>query len=234
LLAVPSYDEAAEGRLLRCLPAAPGVDRAVDVPHGSRMWLIVGLGNPGRDYEGTRHNVGFDVLDVLARRHRVTFGTKFKGELGQGSIGGQSAALLKPQTFMNLSGQSVQPTMAFFKIPLETIVVVHDDLDLELGQIKLKRGGSSGGHNGLKSIDGALGPDYLRIRAGIGHPRSKAPPGAAREGNVVGHVLGAFKGKDAEDAAILVQNCADAVEMLLREGLEKTQMKFHALKPAPR
>jgi PTH1 family peptidyl-tRNA hydrolase len=213
---------------------AAAVDRDVDVPQRDRMWLVVGLGNPGREYEGTRHNVGFDVVDVLARRHRISFGAKFKGELGQGSIAGTSTVVLKPQTYMNLSGQSVQPTMAFFKIPLDTIVVIHDDLDLELGQIKLKRGGSSGGHNGLKSIDGALGPNYLRIRAGIGHPRSKAPPGAVREGNVVGHVLGAFKGKDAEEAAILVQNCADAVEMLVRDGLEKTQMKFHALKPAAR
>ncbi|MBM4281810.1 MAG: aminoacyl-tRNA hydrolase [Deltaproteobacteria bacterium] len=198
------------------------------------MWLVVGLGNPGREYEGTRHNVGFAVVDALARRHRVSFGAKFKGDLGQGSLAGQPTVLLKPQTYMNLSGQSVQPTLAFFKIPLDALVVVHDDLDLELGQIKLKRGGSSGGHNGLKSIDGALGSDYLRIRAGIGHPRSKAPPGAAREGNVVGHVLGAFKGKDAEDAASLVERCADAVEMLLKDGLEKTQMRFHALKPAPR
>lgn len=198
------------------------------------MWLIVGLGNPGREYEATRHNVGFLVVDALARRHRVAFGSKWKGEVGQGVIAGTPAALLKPQTFMNLSGQSVQPTMAFYKVPLENVVVVHDDLDLELGQIKLKRGGSSGGHNGLKSIDGAIGPSYLRVRAGIGHPRTKAPPGAAREqGGVVGHVLGPFRGKDAEQAAILVEHCADAVEMLMKDGLEKAQMKFHALKPAP-
>jgi PTH1 family peptidyl-tRNA hydrolase len=199
---------------------------------GAAMWLIVGLGNPGREYEGTRHNVGFLVVDELARRHRASFSAKFKGELGQGVVAGTPMALLKPQTFMNLSGQSVQPTMAFFKVPLEQIVVVHDDLDLELGQIKLKRGGSSGGHNGLKSIDGSIGPAYLRVRAGIGHPRDKAPAGAVRErSGVVGHVLGAFKGRDAEQAAALVQHCADAVEMLMRDGLEKTQMKFHALKP---
>jgi PTH1 family peptidyl-tRNA hydrolase len=198
------------------------------------MWLIVGLGNPGREYEGTRHNVGFAVVDALARRYRVSFAAKWKGEFAQATIAHEPAVLLKPHTFMNLSGQSVQPAMAFFKIPLDHVVVVHDDLDLELGQIKLKRGGSSGGHNGLKSIDGALGPNYLRVRAGIGHPRSKAPPGATREGNVVGHVLGPFRGKDAEDAALLVENCADAVEMLVEDGLEKTQMKFHAVKPVAR
>jgi PTH1 family peptidyl-tRNA hydrolase len=197
------------------------------------MWLIVGLGNPGREYENTRHNVGFLVVDALARRHRMSFGAKFKGEVGQGSVGGDAAVLLKPQTYMNLSGQSVQPTMAFFKVPLDNIIVVHDDLDLVFGQIKLKRGGSAGGHNGLKSIDGAIGPNYLRIRAGIGHPREKAPAGAPRErSGVVGHVLGAFKGDDAKEAAVLVDHCADAVEMLMKDGLEKAQMKFHALKPA--
>jgi PTH1 family peptidyl-tRNA hydrolase len=200
------------------------------------MWLVVGLGNPGREYENTRHNVGFMVLDVLARRHRLGFGAKFKGELAQGTIASTPALLLKPQTFMNLSGQSVQPAMAFFKAPLDTIVVVHDDLDLELGQIKLKRGGSPGGHNGLKSIDSCIGQNYLRLRAGIGHPRSKAPEGAVKPaGGVINHVLGAFKGRDAEDAGILVEHCADAVEMLVRgETLEKVQMKYHALKPAPR
>lgn len=191
------------------------------------MWLVVGLGNPGREYEASRHNVGFMVLDVLARRHRApSFSSKFKGELSQANVVGESCALLKPQTYMNLSGQSVQPTMAFFKIPLENIIVVHDDLDLELGQIKIKRGGSAGGHNGIKSIDSQIGPNYLRVRGGIGHPRSEGKP-------VVGHVLGAFKGKDAEEAAILVENCADAVESLMRDGLEKAQMRFHSLKRAP-
>ncbi len=197
------------------------------------MWLVVGLGNPGREYAGTRHNVGFLVVDALARRHGAgAFASKFKAEVAQVNVRGQSALLLKPQTFMNLSGQAVQPAMAFYKVALEHIVVVHDDLDLELGQIKLKRGGSPGGHNGLKSIDSQIGPSYLRVRAGIGHPRSKAPEGAAhRAGGVVGHVLGPFKGKDAEEAAILVEHCADAVELVIAEGLEKAQLRFHSMKP---
>lgn len=196
------------------------------------MWMVVGLGNPGREYELTRHNIGFLVVDALARRHRASFGAKFKGELGQCSIKGTPTALLKPQTFMNLSGQSVQPTMAFFKISLDHIVVVQDDLDLEFGQMKIKRGGSPGGHNGLKSIDGCIGPNYLRIRAGIGHPRGKAPEGAVVEprSGVVGHVLGAFKGKDLDDARIVVEHCADAVEVLMAESLEKAQMTFHGKK----
>ncbi|HEY1100775.1 MAG TPA: aminoacyl-tRNA hydrolase [Myxococcota bacterium] len=200
------------------------------------MWLVVGLGNPGREYENTRHNVGFMVLDLLAKRHRLGFGSKFKGELAQGTIAGDAAILLKPQTFMNLSGQSVQPTMTFFKVPLDKILVVHDDLDLELGQIKIKRGGSPGGHNGLKSIDGLVGQNYLRVRAGIGHPRAKAPEGTPKSaGGVINHVLGAFKGKDAEDAAILVEHCADAVEKFIRgDTLEAIQRTYHALKPGQR
>ena len=205
------------------------------------MWLVVGLGNPGREYENTRHNVGFMVVDVLARRHRLGFGSKFKGELAQGTIAGAPSLLLKPETFMNLSGQSVQPAMTFFKVPIDTILVVHDDLDLELGQIKIKRGGSPGGHNGLKSIDGCIGPGYLRLRAGIGHPRARASEGAPRAaagvvgGGVVNYVLGAFKGTDAQDAAILVEHCADAVEKFVcGEQLEAIQRVYHALKPAPR
>jgi PTH1 family peptidyl-tRNA hydrolase len=197
------------------------------------MWLVTGLGNPGKEYEGTRHNIGFAVVDLLAQRHRGSFATKWKGAVAQVSLGGESVLLLKPQTYMNLSGQAVQPCMAFFKIPLEQVLVVHDDLDLELGQIKLKRGGSPGGHNGLKSIDQCIGQAYLRIRGGIGHPRSKAPPEAQKERHgVVSHVLSPFRGKDAEAADAMVAHCADAVEMLLREGLEKTQMRYHALKSA--
>ncbi len=190
------------------------------------MWLIVGLGNPGPDYEKTRHNVGFMVIDALAARQRdVKFQNKFKGDLAQLSIGGDSVLLLKPLTFMNLSGQSVQAAMAFFKVALDHIVVVHDDLDLQLGQIKLKSGGSAAGHNGLKSIDAHIGPNYLRVRAGIGHPR---PAGAPKEGSrVVTHVLGAFKGADATEAARVVAACADACEMLLVQPLDKVQMKFH-------
>lgn len=199
------------------------------------MWLVVGLGNPGREYEKTRHNIGFMVVDALARRHRgPSFTSKFKADVAQASLRGESVLLLKPQTFMNLSGQSVQPAMAFYKVPLEHIIVVHDDLDLELGQIKLKRGGSAAGHNGLKSIDSQIGPNYFRVRAGIGHPRHKAPeraPPSPRGGGVVGHVLGGFKGKEAEEAEFLVETCADAVESLIADGLEKAQLRFHSLKP---
>ncbi len=195
------------------------------------MWLIVGLGNPGREYELTRHNVGFLAVDVLNKRYGGNFANKFKGELCQTQVKGAASALLKPQTFMNLSGQSVQPTMAFFKVPLEQIIVVHDDLDLEMGQLKIKRGGSSGGHNGLKSIDGVIGANYVRVRAGIGHPRSKAPEGAPKEGGrVIGHVLSPFRGQELDDARIVVEHCADAVERIITDGLEKAQMTYHGKK----
>ena len=196
------------------------------------MKVILGLGNPGKEYAETRHNVGWWVLDHLADTWR-TDGWRKDGEAmtSSGTVGGVKVRLVKPQTFMNLSGQSVQPTMAFFKVPLEQIIVVHDDLDLEFGQMKIKRGGSPGGHNGLKSIDASIGANYLRIRAGIGHPRSKAPEGAPKErGSVVGHVLGAFKGKDLDDAKVVVEHCADAVEVLIRDGIEKAQLTFHGKK----
>jgi PTH1 family peptidyl-tRNA hydrolase len=186
------------------------------------MWLVVGLGNPGREYEDSRHNVGFMVTDVLARRTGASWSSKFKGEVAQTRVRNEPALLLKPQTYMNLSGQAVQPCMAFYKIAPATIIVVHDDMDLEMGQIKLKRGGSAGGHNGIKSIDGLVGPNYLRVRAGIGHPRKQ---GDGQK--VVGHVLGAFKGKDKDEAAILVERCADAVEALVSGTLEQAQMVFH-------
>ncbi len=193
------------------------------------MWLIVGLGNPGKEYEATRHNIGFMVVDRLAERWRAPkLQSKFKGEFAQTTIAGEPSLLLKPATYMNLSGQSVQAAMAFYKVPLEAIVVVHDDLDLELGQIKLKRGGGAGGHNGLKSIDQSVGAAYVRVRGGVGHP-------GGRE-RVVSHVLSPFRGKEADDAKVLVEHLADAVEMIVRGppdgGLEKAQMKFHAIKPA--
>ena len=184
------------------------------------MWLIAGLGNPGKEYEGSRHNIGFMVLDKLASRWKAPrFTGKLKGDIAQSSFAGQQALLLKPLTYMNLSGQSVQAAMAFYKVPLDTIVVVHDEMDLELGQLKLKRGGGAAGHNGIRSIDQQIGPAYVRVRAGVGHPGSRA--------GVVGHVLTGFKGKDAIEADFLVERAADAVETVLRDGLERAQNQFH-------
>jgi PTH1 family peptidyl-tRNA hydrolase len=136
------------------------------------MKLLVGLGNPGPEYEKTRHNVGFMIVDYLQDRHTFpAFSKKFHGLFSQGSINSQKAILLKPATYMNLSGKSVLEAAHFFKIPLEDIIVIHDELDLELGRIKCKIGGSHAGHNGLKSIDSLIGQGYYRLRFGISRPQ---------------------------------------------------------------
>lgn len=134
--------------------------------------LIVGLGNPGKHYETTRHNIGFIAVEALSRRYNFSWGTrsKFNGEMAEGTIFDTKVFLLKPDTFMNLSGNAVKAVSSYYRISAEEIYVIHDDLDLKLGTIKIKQGGSSGGHNGLKSIDMHVGNNYHRIRIGIGRP----------------------------------------------------------------
>ncbi len=138
------------------------------------MRLVVGLGNPGSRYARNRHNVGFMAVDAIARKHGSPgFRSRFKGELAEGPIGGERVLLLKPQTFMNLSGESVGEAARFFKILPSEIIVIHDEIDLRPGKLRVKLGGGSAGHNGLRSIDGLLGPDYWRVRIGVGHPGIK-------------------------------------------------------------
>lgn len=136
------------------------------------MYLVVGLGNPGEEYAKTRHNIGFMAADEIYSRYKFSpFKTKFEGLLAEGLIDGEKTLLLKPQTFMNLSGNSVSKVANFYKIPSENIIVIHDDKDLALGKLKAKIGGSAGGHNGLKNIDSQIGPNYNRIRIGVGSPQ---------------------------------------------------------------
>jgi peptidyl-tRNA hydrolase, PTH1 family len=138
------------------------------------MRLLVGLGNPGPRYARNRHNIGFMAAQAIARRHGVpAFRSRFKGELAEGVIGRERRLLLCPQTFMNLSGESVLAAMSFYKIAPGDIAVIHDELDLRPGKLRVKRGGGSAGHNGLRSIDAMIGPDYWRVRIGIGHPGVK-------------------------------------------------------------
>ncbi|OKH88029.1 aminoacyl-tRNA hydrolase [Thalassospira sp. TSL5-1] len=149
------------------------------------MFLVVGLGNPGSGYAGNRHNIGFMAADEIVRRY--SFGPwrrKFQGQLAEGDIDGIKVLVLKPETFMNLSGQSVGEVLRFYKIPIEDVIVLHDELDLPPGKLRVKRAGGHGGHNGLRSIDAHCGKDYRRVRLGIGHPGDKAL--------VHGHVLGDF------------------------------------------
>ena len=138
------------------------------------MRLLVGLGNPDARYARNRHNIGFMAADAIARRHRAAgFRNRFKGELAEASIGSERVLLLKPQTFMNASGEAVGEAARFFKLLLSDIIVIHDEIDLRLGKLRVKRGGGNAGHNGLRSIDALLGPDYWRVRIGVGHPGVK-------------------------------------------------------------
>lgn len=138
------------------------------------MWLIAGLGNPGAGYARHRHNAGFMALDAIAARYGASaWKEKHKGEVADATIAGEKCLLVKPQTFMNLSGQSIQPLLQFYKILPENLLVLHDELDVALGKCRTKKGGGHGGHNGLRDIDARIGPDYHRIRIGIGHPGDK-------------------------------------------------------------
>jgi PTH1 family peptidyl-tRNA hydrolase len=138
------------------------------------MRLVVGLGNPGARYARNRHNIGFMAVEAIARGHRAAgFRNRFKGELAEASIGNERVLMLKPQTFMNASGESVGEAARFFKLLLSDIIVIHDEIDLRPGKLRVKRGGGSAGHNGLRSIDTLLGQDYWRVRIGVGHPGVK-------------------------------------------------------------
>jgi PTH1 family peptidyl-tRNA hydrolase len=182
--------------------------------------LVAGLGNPGREYARTRHNVGFLVCDELARRHGASFRSKFSAELAEHRLEGTRVALLKPQTFMNESGRSVGPAVRFFKTEPEDLLVVHDEVDLEPGRLQARRGGGLAGHNGLRSIAQHLGTsEFLRLRVGVGRPERGDPR------PVADFVLSPFG--DEVDVDALVARAADAVEVVVRDGLEAAQGWFN-------
>jgi PTH1 family peptidyl-tRNA hydrolase len=189
--------------------------------HGTSLDLLVaGLGNPGREYAGNRHNVGFMVVDELARRHGGSWRSKFQGQLAEIRVDGHKVALLKPETYMNESGRAVQAAMRFFKLAPDAVLVVHDDSDLEPGRLQARRGGGLAGHNGLRSVAGTLGTsDFLRLRVGVGRPaRGDRRP-------LADFVLADFE--PHEDAERLVREAADAVELLDAEGLEAAQRQVN-------
>ena len=176
------------------------------------MLLLVGLGNPGEDYAGNRHNIGFMAVDEIVRRHSFQpYRLKFNGELAEGRIGTQKVLALKPQTFMNESGRSVGVATNFYKIPAEDVLVIHDELDLEAGKLRLKSGGGHAGHNGLRSIHAHIGEGYRRLRLGIGHPGDKS--------RVTSHVLKDFARADKDWLEPLLKSTADHIAMAL-EGDE--------------
>jgi PTH1 family peptidyl-tRNA hydrolase len=182
--------------------------------------LVVGLGNPGRDYAHNRHNVGHMVVDELARRHDASWRSKFSGRLADVRIDDHKVGLLKPETFMNESGRSVKAAAQFYKLEPDAILVVHDEGDLEVGRLKARRGGGLAGHNGLRSVAQHLGtPDFLRLRVGVGRP------GRGDRRDLADYVLADFE--PHEDAETLVRRAAEAVETLDAEGLEATQRRFN-------
>lgn len=188
---------------------------------GRIMKWIVGLGNPGPQYAKTRHNVGFMALDTLAARHGISFNqNKCKAVIGEGMIQGVKTVLIKPMTYMNLSGESVRAYMDYYKVPLEDMIVVYDDLDTEIGRIRLRYQGSAGGHNGIKSIIQHTGTQvFNRVRMGISRPE----PGFA----VVDYVLSPFPKKESERLSAMIDSTCDALEYSLDHSFEHTMAKFN-------
>ena len=182
--------------------------------------LVAGLGNPGREYEKTRHNAGWLVVDELARRHGGSFRSKFSGRLAETRLEDLRIALLKPETYMNESGRSLGAAARFFKVDPASVLVVHDDVDLVPGRLQARLGGGLAGHNGLRSIAQGLGSqDFLRLRIGVGRPARGDPRGVAD------YVLAPFE--PDEDVDALVSRATDAVELLAREGLERAQASYN-------
>ncbi len=177
--------------------------------------LLVGLGNPGLRYANTRHNAGFLVIDHLAARASAgAFRDKFQGSFAQIPLAGSVCGLLKPSTFMNESGRSVQPAVQHFKVPLEQLVVIHDELDLPFGDVRMKVGGGDAGHRGIRSIAAALGPAFVRLRVGIGRP----PP--EFRGEVADFVLQGFSAAEQAELDTVIDRAAEAVGLLASRGLQ--------------
>ncbi len=186
-----------------------------------QRWLVVGLGNPGPQYAGNRHNVGFMVADLLAARIGSGFRRdKSRSQAASGRLAGVPVIIAKPMSFMNVSGQPVVALSSFYKIPPASLVVVHDELDLPFGTIRLKIGGGDGGHNGLRSITRALAAkEYYRVRIGIGRPPGRQDP--------ADYVLRDFGTADRKELPLVLERSADAVESLVRLGLAAAQNEFH-------
>jgi PTH1 family peptidyl-tRNA hydrolase len=208
--------------------SSPGTPEVHQTPAGRVVWLVVGLGNPGREYEHNRHNVGYLVADLLAARtggrfsrHRRAVADVAETRLGVG-IDAPALVLVKPMTYMNLSGGPVAGLARFFKVPAERIIAVYDELDLPYGVVRAKLGGGEGGHNGVRSVSQSLSTrDYLRVRIGIGRPPGRQDP--------ADFVLSDFTAAQRKELDLLVDRAADIVESLVRVGIEPTQNAFHAM-----
>jgi len=187
--------------------------------------LIVGLGNPGTKYDQTRHNIGFVAIDSLARTWQINLSEhrKFQGIFGEGQAASGKMRLLKPTTYMNLSGQSIRAVMDWYKLPAEAVLVVYDDMDLPLGKIRLRQSGSAGGHNGMKSAIAHLGSqNFPRLRIGIGAPKEGEP-----DKQVISHVLGRFSSSEDRLLPEVLNLIRDAVEMSLKQGIPKAMSLYN-------
>lgn len=186
------------------------------------MYLVAGLGNPGREYEGTRHNVGFEVIDYLSSKLGIEVSRiKFKGLMGDASIAGEKVIFLKPSTFMNLSGISISEAASFYKIPFQNIIVVYDDISIDFGRIRIRTSGSDGGHNGMKSIIYQLGnEDFPRIRVGIGGP----------DKNLVSYVLGKFRVDEVKSLPEVIEAASDAVLETIENGIQSAMNKYNSFR----
>lgn len=188
---------------------------------GNNMYLIVGLGNPETDYSRTRHNMGFDVVNKIAEKFDIKVNkTKFKGLYGTGSINGEKVVLLKPQTFMNLSGESVQEFVNFYKIENKYLIVVYDDIDTNPGKIRIRKSGGPGTHNGMKSVVNCLNSaDFTRVRVGIGEPEHK--------GDLINYVIGHITDEDYEYLNEGISLAADAIEEIIKNGVDIAMNKYN-------
>lgn len=187
------------------------------------MKLIVGLGNPGKEYEHTRHNVGFDVIDLFCKKYNIEANRKkFKGMYADGIIAGERILILKPMTYMNLSGESISEVLKFYKISNDNIIIVYDDISLEVGRLRIRDKGSAGGHNGIKSIIAHLGSDvFPRIKIGVGQPSKD---------DLVSHVLGKFSKDESEKLNEVFKTSIEALEVIIRSGTMEAMNKFNGFK----
>lgn len=185
------------------------------------MYLIVGLGNPEPEYSKTRHNMGFDVINKISKKHNITINkSKFKAIYGIGSINEEKVILLKPQTFMNLSGEAIKEFVNFYKINLENIIVIYDDIDTNPGKIRIRKNGGPGTHNGMKSVVQCLNSEnFSRIRVGIGSPEFK--------GDLINYVIGNIKDEDYTKLCEGIELAVQAVEEILKNGIDKAMNKFN-------
>ena len=188
------------------------------------MKIIVGLGNPGKEYENTKHNVGFLTIDILAEKYDIKVNKiKFKGLIGEGMIGTEKVILVKPQTYMNLSGQCIREIVAFYKLDMEDLVVIYDDIDLPMGNLRIRKKGSAGTHNGMRSIIYDLQDDgFPRVRVGIG---------GERKGDLANYVISGFSGDDRKLIEEAIVKAADAVTCLVEDGIDRAMVDYNTKKP---